>query len=143
MIGYTHLDVIKYMRFEMGWCIDSVTDSLFGAAPGEGGCDPDVAERLQSLREQMIAVAAPLTHDWGVYSDGRRVWSEVEIERGHGHIHVWHPDPAKNTERIVTGKLLADPGMEAGTYEVTVTPPQTLTVRTFPVVPRRLQVVPS
>lgn len=143
MKGYTELDVIKYMRFNAGWHIDGVIDSLAEVLTDENGGEPREIERLESLRRELVAAAAPLTHDWGVYSDGRRVWSEAEIERGHGYIHLWLPDPAKNAEQVVTGKLLADPGMEGGSFEVTITPPQTLTVRTFPVVPRRLRVVPS
>ncbi|MEU2013047.1 hypothetical protein [Nocardia sp. NPDC019302] len=136
MVDYDTLDALKYLIRRVEDTVDWTTDSLFGK--GISSDDHPEIEAISQLVDVIGDILGPLSEAWGHYADGREIVTRVEIEDGHGFEHVWHPDPAKNQPKVVTGKLLADPGEDNGTYEIRITPPQSVEVRTFP---RGLRVV--
>jgi hypothetical protein len=138
MSAYTSLDALKYLARHIERTVDWTTDGL--SNKGIYSDEHVELEAIHSLVDDLGDILGPLSEAWGHYSDGREIVTTVEIEPGHSHEHAWHPDPAKNLPRVVTGKLLADPGEDNGTYEIRIVPPQTVEVRTFP---RGLRVVKS
>lgn len=137
-ITYSSLDALKYLAIDISRTVGWTTDSL--CSSGVFDNDPPEIEAICQMVEDMNALLGPLVEVWNRYSDGREIKTTVEIEPGFSYDHTWHPDPSKNAASVVTGKLLADPGEDNGTYEIRIVPPQTVEVRTFP---RTLQVVKS
>lgn len=135
MSTYSAADALKYLRILVGREVDSAVERLYDELQVDA--HPEL-ERLWDLGKRIAAVIDPLDLDWDRYSDGRRVQSSAEIEQGHTFVHLWQPDPDSESERRFTGDLLADPGQSKGTYEATIVPPQTVTIRKFP---RALEVV--
>ncbi|WP_280505797.1 hypothetical protein [Nocardia farcinica] len=129
--NYTSLDALKYMAYRVTDTVSWTLDSL----SGRGICsdEHDELAAIDAMRDEVKEVLGPLVEQWGRYSDGREVRTRVEIERGHIFDHLWHPDPAKDDESyVITGDRTADPGEDRGTYEITITPPQSVTVKLFP-----------
>jgi hypothetical protein len=135
---YTSLDVLKYLARHIRRTVDWTTDGLSGK---EIYADehPEI-EAIEDLADETEKLLGPLAEAWDRYSDGRQIMLRVEIENGHHYEHIWYPDPATNVRRTVTGKLIADPGEDNGSYEIEIIPPQTICIQTFP---RKLQVVKS
>lgn len=136
MTAYTSLDALKYLALEISRTVGWATDSLCGSGVFEG--DPPEIEAICQMVDDMNALLGPLAEAWNHYSDGREIKTTVEIEHGFSYDHTWHPDSSKDTARVVKGKLLADRGEDNGSYEIHITPPQSVTARTFP---RQLRVV--
>ncbi|NKY60348.1 hypothetical protein [Nocardia flavorosea] len=128
--NYTSLDALKYLAREVINTIEWTLDSLSGNGVSED--DHYEIEALWGLAEQTSELLGPLVEDWNHYSDGREISSQVEIEYGHVYEHRWHPDPTVDKPSVSTGRLLADPGEDNGTYEVRIVPPQSVTVHRFP-----------
>ena len=127
-VPYTSMDVLKYMAYRVRNTISWTVDSL----PIEGDDGEHEIDALCALAEEFETLLGPLCEAWNHYSDGREIQTSREIEHGFTTSHVWHPDPAQDTEQTYSGRLLADPGENNGTYEVRIVPPQEVTVRTFP-----------
>jgi hypothetical protein len=127
-VPYTSLDVLKYMTLRVRRTIDWTTESLCAA--------DDVAEdeidALNELANEFDALLGPLREVWNHYSDGRQIKTRIEIEDGHIFDQVWHPDPSKDSEQSFSGRLIADPGENNGTFVVHIVPPQEVTVHRFP-----------
>jgi len=130
MVDYDSLDALKYLVRHVERTVDWTTDGLSGKEI-YGDDHPEV-DAIHRLVDDLGEVLAPLSEAWGTYSDGREITTRVEIEPGHHYEHLWHPDPAKNKAHVLTGNLLADPGENNGTYEIVITPPQSVVVRVFP-----------
>ncbi len=127
---YTSLDVLKFLIRDLERTLDWTLDSL-----GEQGLAVDAhpeLEAIEALGAEAARLCGPLVEAWNRYSDGREVLTTVEIENGHVYSMLWNPDPTKDVALVHRGKLLADQGEDNGRYEIHVTPPQSVTVRTFP-----------
>lgn len=127
---YTSVDALKYLaryvRRTVNWTVDCLAmKDLF--------CDEHVElDAICQMADDLGALVGPLVEAWDRYSDGRPVESSVEIAPGQTFTHLWHPDPARNQPGTVTGRVLADPGVDHGTYEVRIIPPRTLSVVLHP-----------
>ncbi|WP_280393181.1 hypothetical protein [Nocardia wallacei] len=130
------MDVLKYLARQVRRTVDWTTDAMAG-----DGIDRPELDTLCDLADDVDALLGPLVEAWNQYSDGRPVLTKVDIERGHVYEHIWHPDPRKNKLAILTGQRIADPGQDNGSYEITVTPPDKVTVALFPPHSAGLQLV--
>ncbi|WP_433597901.1 hypothetical protein ACQPXH_19105 [Nocardia sp. CA-135953] len=134
-LPYTAFDALQWLAHRTRSQIEWATDSIGWSSACDDGAEADYESELDSLSEHleaMDAVLAGLPGQWGVYSDGRPVSTSVEIERGAILDYLWSPDPSVDVPHVISGHRPADPGVDGGTYQVTVTPPSSLTVQLFP-----------
>jgi hypothetical protein len=93
----TASDWLKYIRAQAGATLDYVADWIAGSAQLTDDADP-LCEALDSVRA--LIDEAPLD-DPDHYSDGRRVWTELDDPR-FPLVYVWHPDPANKRNQPQT-----------------------------------------
>lgn len=114
----TTLDVLKYVRSHMLWQLSLVAQEL----ENRGETAHPVYRPVQELRREVAAATNLLeavVEDWSVYTDGRAVMSEIELDPGRYLFHTWRPDPAADEAFIQAGHR--GDGTEV---LVAVTPPQ-------------------
>ena len=145
MTAYNSLDALKYLAKRtngtVGWVADSASCALADHPHPAISIEPEL-DALSEFIDEMNSLLGPIVLDWGNYSDGRPVSTRVDIEQGYTFEHVWHPDPAKNTAGVLTGRRQADPGEDNGSWEVHILPPSTVRVVLLPPKPV-LRAVPA
>jgi hypothetical protein len=132
---YTAEDALKFLIQRSRSVIESTTESIAWEQALNDDCPDFDAEREALTRHLDVIddVAKQLLGDGAFYSDGRPVSTLVEIEHGVILDYLWSPDPSADVAHVITGRREAGPGtVRRGKYEITVTPPSSLTVRLFP-----------
>ena len=110
-------DALKYaavmLKSRADWTCDSIAGSM---------CTEDHETELDAIDatvREILALAVQFGNPCRC-SDGRRVESFAEIQRGHVIHHVWHPDPSAEQPASWRAVLPSDPGEPSpGIYEVT------------------------
>jgi hypothetical protein len=113
-------DALKYsaalLKSVTEWALDSI---------GGGLCDAGHEDETAAIYDTVNEVRdlAAQFGDPRLYSDGRRVQSSAEIQRGLVTSHVWHPDVTAEKPSSWRSTLPSDPGVPSpGIYEVTLDP---------------------
>jgi hypothetical protein len=113
-------DALKYaaalLRSRADWTCDSIGGSMCN---GEHEIELDA---IGDTVHEILKLAAQFG-DHRLYTDGRMVESQAEIQTGLVTRHIWHPDPATEEPASWRAALPSDPGEPSpGIYEVTTTP---------------------
>lgn len=131
--NHTAADALAYVVNIVKARIDAATDSIGGNIPTEGSTPETIyngnewaLDFLNDLTKEVVAAARP--HLTGsLYSDGRPIWSTVDIENtGSRMTHYWNPDPDKDSG-LSLESLRPD-----GRTVITFTPPSTAEATFYP-----------
>lgn len=118
-------DALKYAAAMLRCRVEAATDSITGA--DFGGEHADACDVINGTIGEVREMAAQFGHPHN-YSDGRRVTTTVEIERGFHTEHVWHPDASQETPQSWGGTLPSGSGLLYPGSFVVQTDPVTQTV---------------
>ncbi|WP_280265369.1 hypothetical protein [Nocardia wallacei] len=136
--SYNAHDALKYLvrraKSTIEWSTDSAAWQLAFERPSGVDLEPEL-EALHGFLDEVDKVLGPIALAWSNYSDGRPVMTRVEIEHGSVYEHLWHPDPAVDKPHLLTGRRIADPGTDNGSWRIFITPPSSLTVELLPPAP--------
>lgn len=111
--NHTSTDALAYLLLLVKQRVEWATDQIGGNIAMDG----DTAEQLYSRNEFVLDSLDDLIKDVehialphldaATYSDGRPIRSSIELGTGTGTTfqHLWHPDPAQETERTVPVRL--------------------------------------
>ncbi|WP_037183794.1 hypothetical protein [Rhodococcoides fascians] len=135
---YTALDVLKYYavraKSQIEWATDFISGNVYHElADKDASRVEDVLESpldtINEFAENLLAAVLEIEPEFkastGLFSDGRRVSTSVWVEQGCVYVHPWHYDPEKGPQepyKIRGGRLGADPGQYAGSYDLHVDP---------------------
>lgn len=127
---HTPNDAISYIVQLVRSRIEWGTDQIGGNTPEDGDTAAHLYDRneyvlddLGDLIKDVAHIAAP--HATATtYSDGRPIRSSITLPDGTVFSHLWHPDPAQETERRVHFPI------RNGDATVTITPPSGLSAST-------------
>jgi hypothetical protein len=122
---YTAADALKYaaaiLNSTTGWALDSIC-----SCPSDTSMDIGHEAEVEAIGGVVgeIKELAAQFGDPRRYSDGRRVKSSAEIERGFVTEHVWHPDPTAEQPSSHRGCLSSGDSdvPSPGVYEVSTHP---------------------
>lgn len=124
--NHTPTDALAYLLLLVKQRVEWATDQIGGNIAMDG----DTAEQLYSRNEFVLdslddlirdAEHIALPHlDAATYSDGRPIRSSIELGGSTTFQHLWHPDPAQESERTVPVR------MHNADAVVTIAPPSTL-----------------
>ena len=98
--------------------------ALGSIASTESGDDHENAlNGMQAIVEEIGCMAEEFG-DPNRYSCGRRIRTQIDVQRGLVTEHIWHPDPGSEAVLSWTGDLppKVDGGPPRGRYEVTIDP---------------------
>ncbi|OFV77052.1 hypothetical protein [Rhodococcus erythropolis] len=126
-------DALAYIAYIVKDKIDCATDAISGNIPQINTSAESlyngnewVLEYLNDLINEVLDAARPHV-DGPTYSDGRPIWSTVEIEKNNSRsTHFWNPDPTKNSEHSF------EVPSAGGRTIVTFTPPGTAESTFYP-----------
>ncbi|MFE5788955.1 hypothetical protein [Rhodococcus erythropolis] len=131
--NHTAADALAYIANIVKNKIDCATDAISGNIPQINTSAESLyngnewaLEYLNDLINEVLDAARPHV-DGPTYSDGRPIWSKVEIEKNNSRCtHFWNPDPTKNSEHSF------EVTSAGGRTIVTFTPPGTAEATFYP-----------
>ncbi|WP_458681652.1 hypothetical protein [Prescottella equi] len=127
-LTYTANDALAYLLLLVRERLEWGTDAIAGNIPSVNTSAAElyagneyVLDHLSDLIKDVDHIGARHVHAT-TYSDGRPVRSRIELEDGSIFSHLWHPDPAQESERRV------ELPRTRGSITVRIAPPSTLEI---------------
>lgn len=96
------VDYLKYNAAEAGSILEYVTDQLSWLTVDHPETEYEIEtlqDALANVRDMLTQSAATFSRDMNTYSDGRRVESVLELEKGSYFRYRWHPEPTHQDNR--------------------------------------------
>jgi hypothetical protein len=99
----TDLDWLKYIRAQGTATLEYVVDAIAGNLDMPDDPADHLCDAIDSVRH--LVAEPPIIANESRYSDGRPVYSEVQIDPSWEPMrYVWHPDPAHERNQPQTFK---------------------------------------